>query len=223
MRERVFTVVFMVAVAAAFTAAVSAVHLTTRLRVELNRELAEKRVVLEVFGIGAGQQLGPQELDRLYRERVRETDVTVQTEAGPTPVLEGRSEEGAPLGYAFKVAGRGFWDRIRGYVAVEPDLRTLRGLSFFEQSETPGLGAEITKDWFSAQFRGLTLPEESGPDGRLIHLVQAGQEGGPHDVDAVTGATGTSDAVERFLNTALRGFLAAMRCRSGAGQGGGDG
>ncbi len=211
MGEKAFTVVYMALVAALFTAGVSVVHMATARRVELNRELAEKRVVMRVLRISVPPDATAQEAVELYECRIRPTDLAVETGRGRTRVLAGISEEGQPEGFAFQVAGQGFWDEVRGYLAVEPDLETLRGLAFFGQSETPGLGAEIASPWFEDQFRGLTLPQEPGPDGLLVRLVRAGEEAGPNDVDAITGATGTSKAVERLINAALLAFRRAVQ------------
>ncbi len=213
MREKLYTLAFMTAVAAVFTTAVSAVHMVTRYRVELNRELAEKRVVLEVLGIRIPESATVEEVARLYDEHVSQTKGRVQTETGTVPLLKGLSSDGKTLGYAFEVAGRGFWDTVRGYVAVEPDLKTIRGLAFFEQSETPGLGAEITSERFQKQFEELTIPQEPGPGGHLIRLVRPEAEAGPHEVHGITGATGTSLAVERLLNNTLLAFRQAVRDR----------
>ena len=222
MREKLLTLVFMAALAAVFTAGVSAVHLATRERVRLNRELAEKRVVMKVLGIRAPEGSGLQELDRLYEGRVGDSGYALETEGGLFPIFAGYSEAGALQGYAFQIAGRGFWDTVRGFVAVSPDRERILGVSFFEQNETPGLGAEITQEWFERQFEGKQIPSEAGPDGRLIRLLPPGSAKGPPDVDAITGATGTSTAVERLLNEGLSGFLTVMRSEpqmsSGTGQ-----
>ncbi len=69
------------------------------------------------------------------------------------PILAGYDADGKLLGYAFEISGEGFWDVISGYLAVSPDRRTILGIAFYRQSETPGLGAEITKPWFEEQFK----------------------------------------------------------------------
>jgi Na+-transporting NADH:ubiquinone oxidoreductase subunit C len=104
-------------------------------------------------------------------------------------------------------------------MAVEPDLKTIRGLSFYEQSETPGLGAEITKEWFEKQFEGLVIPDKAGRDARLVGLVRPEAEAGPHEVHGITGATGTSNAVERLLNNTLRAFQQTVRSERGLHRG----
>ena len=210
MKEKVFTLVYMVAVSVVFTAAVAGMSRATRERVRLNRELAEKRVVMKVLGIEAPEDATLRELLNLYEERVKDAGIVLEIAGERSPILAGYDEEGVLVGYAFKIGGRGFWDRIEGYLAVAPDLGKILGISFHRQNETPGLGAEIAKEWFENQFEGKEIPHEAETDAALIRLLPPGSELGPHDVDAVTGATGTSRAVERFMNEYLRLFLEIM-------------
>jgi Na+-transporting NADH:ubiquinone oxidoreductase subunit C len=92
-------------------------------------------------------------------------------------------------------------------------MNEILGLAFYEQSETPGLGAEITEPWFENQFRNKDIPENPEPDEELIQLVRAGGEKRAGDVDAITGATQTSKRVEDIINATLRNFLKVMRER----------
>jgi Na+-transporting NADH:ubiquinone oxidoreductase subunit C len=204
----------MTIVAAFFTTSVAVVHSTTRERVRLNRSVAKRRVVLEALNIDVPPNISLKEFTKLYKKRVHDTNIKIRTQAKHVPVLAARTKTGDLTGYAFRVVGRGFWDTVKGYMAVSPDLNTIQGLAFYEQSETPGLGAEITEPWFKEQFRGKPIPGAPGPDGQLIRLVRAGEEKKSGDVDAITGATQTSKRVERIIDTTLQNFLATMRERT---------
>jgi Na+-transporting NADH:ubiquinone oxidoreductase subunit C len=70
----------------------------------------------------------------------------------------------------------------------------IKGLAFTEQNETPGLGGRIEEDWYKEQFKGTTL------SGSLSY----GEETG---LDAITGATSTSNAVLKILNTFIETTL----------------
>ena len=119
------------------------------------------------------------------------------------------------IGRAFAVSGVGFWASIEGILALSPDLQRVTGVVFLRHSETPGLGGRITERQFRDQFRrGLrATPPDAG--GQYIYIGGA-KPAGPGDprwgrrVDAVSGATGTSTAVERFLNADLARFRAAV-------------
>ncbi len=207
MRDKLYTLLFMIAVSAVFTGLVSGVHVLSRERVRLNEDLAEDRVIMQVLGVAVPEDAELRQVAALYEERVRETDHSLP---GGGAIYEGRSADGELTGYAFEIAGRGFWDVVKGYMAVSPDLNSVIGIAFHQQSETPGLGAEITKPWFAAQFDRLPIPAAPDADGRYIRLVRPGDPRGASDVDGVTGATGTSAGVEGFLNEDLHGFLGVM-------------
>lgn len=80
-------------------------------------------------------------------------------------------------------------------VGVEKDLKTLTGISFIKQDETPGLGARIEEPWFKAQFKGKVPP--------LGH-VNEGEPTEKNQFDAITGATLTTKAVEDIINNLIQ-------------------
>lgn len=85
--------------------------------------------------------------------------------------------------------GKGLWGPIWGYFAIAPDGSTLIGANFDHKSETPGLGGEITTEKFKSQFSGKQIKK----NGRLV----------PIEVDAITGATKTSNGVKEMIDNTL--------------------
>ena len=73
-------------------------------------------------------------------------------------------KEAKPIGYVIPVNGAGLWDAIYGYLAVKPDGDTVIGISWYEQKETPGLGANIADAEWQSHFPGKMIFQES-PDG----------------------------------------------------------
>lgn len=69
-----------------------------------------------------------------------------------------------PVGYVIPINGYGLWDAIYGYLAVETDGDTVIGISWYDQKETPGLGANIADAPWQNQFSGKLLFQE-GPSG----------------------------------------------------------
>lgn len=108
----------------------------------------------------------------------------------------------APVAVAVPFSGPGVWGPIEGVLALEPDLKTIRGVRFYKQEETPGLGGEIASDWFQQQFRGKRIVSASGEPG--FRVRKPGTLKDDNVVDAVTGATMTSDRVEIMLNDLAR-------------------
>lgn len=68
-------------------------------------------------------------------------------------------------GYVIPVNGFGLWDAIYGYLAIKPDGDTVIGTSWYEQKETPGLGANISEAYWQALFPGKKIFQESA-DGK---------------------------------------------------------
>ncbi len=99
------------------------------------------------------------------------------------------------------VYGAGLWGPIWGYIALQPDLRTIAGAYFDHASETPGLGAKIKDEpWFREQFIGkqLDLTDAQKP----FDIVKGGApEGAQSAVDAITGATITSQRLGSAIDT----------------------
>jgi Na+-transporting NADH:ubiquinone oxidoreductase subunit C len=107
---------------------------------------------------------------------------------------------GEVLAMVVRFAGPGLWGPIKGFLALESDMRTIRGLSFYEQEETPGLGGDIVTDSFRSQFAGKSIVGETDKAGIVI---QGGGSKLINGVDAISGATMTCDKVQQMLNKAI--------------------
>jgi Na+-transporting NADH:ubiquinone oxidoreductase subunit C len=110
--------------------------------------------------------------------------------------------------YVIPLYGKGLWDDIWGYVALEPDMRTIYGIKFGHKSETPGLGAEITEKWFENRFIGEKLFDESGnfTGIDLVKNLEDKQNKDDSKVDAISGATLTSNGVEQMINERVKHY-----------------
>ena len=106
-----------------------------------------------------------------------------------------------PRAVAIPFAGPGLWGPIKGFLALEPDMKTIRGITFHEQEETPGLGGEIGAEWFRNQFKGKSIYDEDDNPG--IFIRKKGEASGINEVDGITGATMTCDKVQAMLNAAI--------------------
>lgn len=100
------------------------------------------------------------------------------------------------------VRGNGMWSMLRGYIALESDLNTISGMTFYEQNETPGLGDQITHGHWLEQWQGRRIYDDQGnPRFRVNEAVVAtGTEAAEFEVDALTGATVTADAVTGLVH-----------------------
>lgn len=99
--------------------------------------------------------------------------------------------------YVVPVLGKGLWAAVWGYVGLKADGTTVNGSVFDHKSETPGLGAEISKDFFEKQFVGKSF-EDAGSYSP-IKVLKPGLELNNHQVDGISGGTFTSVGVEEML------------------------
>ena len=105
--------------------------------------------------------------------------------------------------YVIPLRGKGLWDAIWGYIALEEDKNTIKGAVFDHKGETAGLGAEITQQWFQNRFLGEKVFD---PQGNLVGINVSKTNNDPkdldkddHEVDAISGATITGDGVTDMI------------------------
>jgi Na+-transporting NADH:ubiquinone oxidoreductase subunit C len=120
-------------------------------------------------------------------------------------------------GVIIPIEGYGLWSTLYGYLALEPDTRTIRGLTYYEHGETAGLGGEVDNPRWKALWPGrLAYDEEWQPEIR----VKKGRAGpvaeDPYEVDGLSGATITSNGVTNMLRfwlgeNGFATFLAELR------------
>ncbi len=104
------------------------------------------------------------------------------------------------------VRGKGLWGPIWGYVALKDDYNTIKGVTFGHKSETPGLGSEIDTKLFQSQFKSKKIFDSYGSF-KSIKVVKGGaQPDNIHGVDAISGGTITSDALQEMLHDCLSSY-----------------
>ncbi len=224
LKHPAYVLAFAAVISAVFTAGVVALQVATAERVERNELMRDYRALARVFapvwadveaaGMTDAEVLAlvDARVEPTPREAFEGQEAAARFQAYATDAKE------ALAAVAVRVRGNGFWAPIKGFAALAPDLETMVALTFTEQKETPGLGGRIQEEAFERQFRAswrkaqgrepldVSPPEE----GERIIYVGRGEPAGPADprhgrsVDAITGATQTSLAVERILNEHLR-------------------
>ncbi|UJH91076.1 Na(+)-translocating NADH-quinone reductase subunit C [Antarcticibacterium sp. 1MA-6-2] len=110
--------------------------------------------------------------------------------------------------YIVPLRGSGLWNAIFGYISLKDDVNTIKGAVFDHLGETPGLGAEITQEWFRERFTDEKIFDGSG---NLIGVsVVKGNSSTSKDdnqVDAISGATITGDGVSDMISERLQYYL----------------
>ncbi|MDH3329521.1 MAG: Na(+)-translocating NADH-quinone reductase subunit C [Desulfobulbaceae bacterium] len=100
------------------------------------------------------------------------------------------------------VRGKGLWSTMYGYLALDADLKTIRGISFYQHGETPGLGGEIENEQWQAGWAGKKM---YGPDDNVSLQVAKGKapttgKAAQYQVDGLSGATMTAEGVNDLMH-----------------------
>lgn len=195
-------------------------------RTALNKELDKKKNVLQSIGVNI-QDMTNEKIIESFTQNVKEVTLDISgniidnithnqleltinkingeakyeylnVEYLPAYISDSRNAIIIP------VSGKGLWSTLYGYFAVDlTNYSTVKGITFYQHGETPGLGAEITKDWFKSSFVGKELYLEN--ELRSISVLKPGQanDADLYAVDGISGATITSRGVEDLLKRDL--------------------
>ncbi len=193
-------------------------------RQQENIALDKRKNIIASAGFKAeeGKEFTRQDILKIYDENIKSSVVDVQGK-----VVEGKqvadlnpkvdtdllplyySEQNSQLSsYIIPVSGKGLWSTIYGYLALEPDGITIKGITFYQHGETPGLGGEIDKEWFTSSFEGKKIRAESGElvsvtiiKGKVAERIEAEKQS--YYVDGISGSTLTCNGVSNFLKSEL--------------------
>lgn len=219
-----FTFAFIVCVVCSFL--LSFVSEGLREKKELNAELDVKKNILKAVNLR--EPMSPKataaEVLDVFNAKIEEVviDSTGNVVDGKSPkqIKEGDGtyplyiyeEDGQKIAYAFPIVGKGLWSTLYGYLALEPDAKTIRGITFYKHGETPGLGAEIEKKWFQDNFEGKSIWDMNKNELWPVAVVKgkvADQKQGEtanHFVDGISGATLTSKGVTEMMDRELHKY-----------------
>jgi len=178
-KKRIYPLVFMFAVTVFCILITSGLYLTTQDRALANELSFTRRAILDAGGLDYTSTTDG--IEKAYLEKVAVEDgyYTAQSSDGKRFILP--------------MQGPGLWGTIAIMVGLEEDLSTFSGLAIVSQNETPGLGGRIEEPWFTKQFQGKKSP---------FTLVNEGTADAPQEIDAITGATRTSEYFRNLTNRA---------------------
>lgn len=166
---------------------------------EANRQAERVSNILKVLNVPVGADVSAGDMVKVFGEKVSEQQWGKKLSVYVYSPTAGQVEA-----TAVSFAGQGLWGPIKGLLALEADGKTIRGISFYEQEETPGLGGEIGAKWFRQQFVGKMIV---GPQDTWGVVIRGGGGGGgdlaDNEVAAITGATMTCDKVQAMLNEVI--------------------
>jgi len=191
-----YTVVFTFVVAFIFVALLAGANAMTVEQVRFNQQIRRQRSILTAMDVSYESA---QEVAEIF-------DEVEEVESNGVSYLQLEFE--GETRYAKEISGGGVWGTIRSVLGVQSDGERLLGLEVLEHNETPGLGGRIDEDWFKRQFR-----EKKIIDGSIEFNEQPGEGDFDPDsgrVDRITGATGTSTAMRRIINSSLEEVLPVL-------------
>ncbi len=153
-----------------------------------NADIAEKKALFSLFGLNYPDN----RIDEVFSKYIK----VIRTETGSVYKYY---TDNTLRSIALRIDGMGFWGEISALIALKPDLKTIDGLTIISHNETPGLGAKITEPEFLSKFHNKKfLPEIKIKKEALAD----------NEIDAITGATQTSNALEKIINDDIREYLA---------------
>lgn len=192
------SILFMIAITVIFTGTLATINELTKNQIDLNEALKQQKSLLYVLDFPI-EDKNAIEVSNLFSTQIK------AVERNGLHYYEGY-ENDSLVGYIFPIEGDAVWGSLQGYVALSPDLHQILGLDFLSHSETPGLGGRIDEPAFKEQFRQIDInPDQKDADFIIYRPTPGGQ------VDAITGATGTSNAVRRILNSNLQEIINQMK------------
>ncbi|MEM1151359.1 MAG: NADH:ubiquinone reductase (Na(+)-transporting) subunit C, partial [Pseudomonadota bacterium] len=120
------------------------------------------------------------------------------------------------------VQGKGLWSTLKGFLALDADGQTVRGITFYSHKETPGLGGEVDNDAWKAKWPGKKVYDDRG---QVALGVVKGSGSGDYQIDGLSGATITSNGVDGIVEYWLgdNGFGPFIASQTGAARSGNEG
>jgi Na+-transporting NADH:ubiquinone oxidoreductase subunit C len=118
------------------------------------------------------------------------------------------------------VYGSGLWSTIYGFLALDKDLKTVRGFTVYEHGETPGLGGEVENPRWQDTWKGKTAFDDQGQI-KLKIIKGKASPGSTTEIDGLSGATLTTRGVNNFIHfwfgtEGYGPFLAKLRTTQGS-------
>lgn len=172
------------------------VSTSLREKQEANVKLDTKKQILNSLNL---RDLNDDAAEAKYKEVVKSED-NVDRQKVFSCEVDGQKK------YVIPMKGMGLWGPIYGYLAINDDKNTVFGAYFNHDSETAGLGAEIkdSRAWQN-KFQGKKIFKEGSED--IALSVKKKVEDPATQVDAVTGATLTSDGVSLMIQEGLKPYV----------------
>ena len=94
------------------------------------------------------------------------------------------------------IRGYGLWGTLYGYLSLDSDLNTVRGIEYYDHKETPGLGGEVDNPNWKSDWYGKRIYND---DGSVGLYVTKGASSTDYEIDGISGATLTTNGVSNMI------------------------
>lgn len=160
-------------------------------RISRNEQALLQSKVLDAFDI----QYNTSNIYDTFTRSVEEVELSIDGET----VTVYRNPETGSIG--FQIEGGGVWGPIIGVLTLNEDLKTIENVGILAQQETPGLGGRIVELPYLEKYEGVVFDPN-------VEVLKEGATA-PNQVDAITGATSTSNAFQSILNQSYEEIVPA--------------
>jgi Na+-transporting NADH:ubiquinone oxidoreductase subunit C len=176
------------------------------------QNLFSRRIQVRAVDLKSGRLVPEDQFDvRGYDQRKARNDPALSHAAPPNAARVARlpkvsvvflvkSPAGKVEQIVLPIEGMGMWGTVYGLLAMDVDGNTVRGLTFYEQKETPGLGGEISSPKWQALWVGRKAYDRNWSPQLAVIKGRAGPAAtDPHHVDGLSGATITSNGITNVV------------------------
>jgi Na+-transporting NADH:ubiquinone oxidoreductase subunit C len=172
----------------------------------------DQRIRVRAVDLQSGQLVPEDQFDaRAYDQRKARNDPALSHAAPANDAQVARlplrgmiyqvlGNDGKVEQWVLPIEGMGMWGTVYGFLSMDRDGNTVRGLTFYEQKETPGLGGEIANPRWQALWAGRKAFDAQWSPQLAVIKGQAGPpDKAPHHVDGLSGATITSNGITHVV------------------------
>lgn len=174
------------------------------------KSVFDTRIVPRLLDLKTGQLLDENPANFNQAQALKNPDQSLQLEASQDPAgIKRRSNivgiwlvrdaQQRIQELVLPVYGNGLWSMMYAFVALDADGRTVKGITYYDQGETPGLGGEVDNPAWRQQWVGKALLDDDGRS--ALKVVKGGAHAGDkYTVDGLSGATLTSNGVQHSFD-----------------------